>query len=499
MSSDAPGKAVPSEPFPTASALEVQANLGQTALGSGRGVVLVAATVLASMVGFLDASVVNVAVPAIGTSFGSSVATLQWVLTSYLVTVAALLLVSGALADRFGRRRILTIGLVIVAVSAILCAIAPNAPILITARVLQGVGGALTVPSSLALLNGALREQDRSRGIGIWSGISTLATTVGPYAGGWLLDHSTWRWLFLLNVPLCVLAIVALRFVPRDVPLLQQLTTDVVGVALAIIGLGGIIFALTTGASNGWTSPVVIGFGIAGILALVLLAPVERRAKHPMLRLSVFRSRRFNAINLSTFFFYATVSGMGFLVTEQALVTLGYNAAQAGALLLPGSVVFLLMSPVSGQLATRFDARWLMTIGMSCAAVAVLVLSFVQQDSQYATDILPATLLFGFGLGLAITPLTAAVLASVPVADLGAASAINNVSSRIGGAIAIAVLPAAAGATAGRSLEETLSAGYSTAMLIAAALAVIAALIAALFVHRQTSTPFPALKEEEQP
>jgi MFS family permease len=228
------------------------------ALRSGRGAAVVAATVLASLIGFLDANVVNVAVPAIGRSLHAGVAALQWTLTSYLLAVAALLLLSGALADHFGRRRVLAAGLLVMLVASAACAVAPSAGTLIGARVLQGTGAALVVPSSLALLNGTLRPGDRARGIGIWAGLATLGTTVGPYAGGWLTDHTSWRAVFLLNPPLILAALLVLRYVPETGTARRPLSLDVAGALLAVAGLGGVIYALTAGPASGWLSAPVL-------------------------------------------------------------------------------------------------------------------------------------------------------------------------------------------------------------------------------------------------
>src|SRR3954452_3316740 len=304
-------------------------------LRSATGIAVVAATVLASGVASYDAYVVNVAVPAIQRHFGASVTAIQWTLTSYLLAVAALLLVAGALADRFGRRRGLVAGLCVMIVSSILCASASSIEVLIGARAVQGIGAALVVPTSLALLNGSLRESDRARAIGVWAGLSTLATTVGPYAGGWLVDHASWRWVFLLNLPLILLALVALHRVPETSGERRPLSLDAVGALLAVVGLGGVIYALTDGAGAGWTSPRIVIAFIVGGLSLVALVPVERRRRAPMLRLSLFASRQFDAINAATVLFYGALSAAGYLIIVQLQLRLGYTATQAGAALIP--------------------------------------------------------------------------------------------------------------------------------------------------------------------
>jgi EmrB/QacA subfamily drug resistance transporter len=451
-------------------------------LRSATGAALIAATVLASMVGFLDANVVNVAVPAIGRDFGAGVAALQWTLTSYLLTVAALLLLSGALADRFGRRRLLAIGLMVMFCSSILCAVAPNVGALIAARVAQGVGAALVVPTSLALLNGALRGPDRARGIGVWAGLATIGTTVGPYAGGWLIDHASWRWMFLLNLPLIIAALLTLRPVPESRDTGRPFSIDAFGSLLTAVGLGGLIYALTEGSSSGWLSAPVLIAGAVGVVALAALVPFERRQRAPMLRLSLFTSRQFDAINVVTVLFYGGLAAASYLLVLQCQLQLGYSATAAGAALIPSSVVFLAVSPVSGALVARFGPRWLMAAGILSVAAAFGWLSRSQPGDSYAEAILPAALLWGLGIGLAVTPLTAAVLAAVSDSDLGEASAINDATSRLGGVIAIAAVPILIGAGGGRSLAPALVDGYRPAMLVLAGTCVVAAVLAALFV-----------------
>ena len=452
------------------------------ALRSTTGVALIAATVLASMVGFLDAYVVNVAVPAIGRDLGASVTTLQWSLTAYLVTVAALLLVSGALADRFGRRRLLVTGLLVMLVSSVLCAVAPSVGALIAARVAQGVGGALVVPSSLALLNGTLRVSDRARGIGIWAGLATLGTTVGPYAGGWLVDHASWRYVFLLNLPLILLGLLALRRVPESGKSGSRLALDVSGALLAAVGLGGVIYALTDGSISGWLSAPVVITAAVGLACLAALVPVERRVRAPMLRLSLFASRQFTAINATTVLFYGGLSAAGYLLVIELQLQLGYSAVQAGAVLIPQAALFLVISPLSGGLVARVGPRRLMVAGILTVAAAFLWLSGAHAGASYALAILPAAILWGVGVGLAVTPLTAAVLAAVDDRDLGEASAINDAASRLGAVVAIAIVPALIGVGGGATLANALADGYQPAMIAIGGMCVAAAVIAGLFV-----------------
>jgi EmrB/QacA subfamily drug resistance transporter len=461
---------------------DAPADSSLVALRSATGYALVAATVLASGVASYDAYVVNVAVPAIGSHFGASVTAIQWTLTSYLLAVAALLLVAGALADRFGRRRVLMVGLGVMIVSSILCASASSIDVLIGGRALQGIGAALVVPTSLALLNGSLRGPDRARAIGVWAGLSTLATTVGPYAGGWLVDNESWRWVFLLNVPLILLALLALLRVPETSGARRSLSLDAVGALLATLGLGGVIYALTDGAGEGWTSARILIAFVVGGLSLVALVPVERRRRSPMLRLSLFKSRQFDAINAATVLFYGALSAAGYLIVIQLELQLGYTATQAGAALIPSTVIFLFLAPSSGVLVARIGPRWLMVAGILLVAVSQVWLAEVGPGSGYLATILPASLVRGAGLGLAVTPLTAAVLAAVGDADLGEASAINDAASRVGGVIAIALVPLLIGVSAGGTLADSLTNGYEPAMLVIGALCAAAALVSWRFV-----------------
>src|SRR3954454_818521 len=469
-----------------------------SALRSPTGVAVIAGTVLASGVSSYDAYVVNVAVPAIGHNFGAGVAAIQWTLTSYLLAVAALLLVAGALADRFGRRRILVIGLGVMFVSSILCASASSIGALIGARALQGIGAALVVPTSLALLNGTLRGIDRARGIGVWAGLSTLATTGGPYVGGLLVDHASWRWIFILNLPLIVLAWVALRRVPETSGERRALSLDAVGALLAVVGLGGVVYGLTEGASAGWGSARIVIALVVGGLSLVALVPAERRRRAPMLRLSLFKSRQFDAINLATLLFYGALTGAGYLIVIQLELRLGYSASRAGAALIPTTAVFLVLAPLSGVLVSRVGPRWPMVAGILLVGLSQVWLAQLHPDSGYLTAVLPPALVRGIGLGLAVTPLTAAVLAAVGDSDLGEASAINDAAARVGAVILVALAPVLIGLAPGSSLADALTHGYRQALIIVGALCVAAAATTWRFVSDPEkvaqNVPIPAME-----
>jgi EmrB/QacA subfamily drug resistance transporter len=458
-------------------------------LRSPRGIALIVATVLASMAGFLDASVVNVAVPAIARDLGAEIVTLQWSVTGYLLTAAALLLVAGALADHYGRRRVLGIGLLVMLVASVACATAPSFPVLIAARVVQGIGAALVVPSSLALLNGTLRMSDRAPGIGIWAGLASLGgLLIGPFAGGWLVDHVSWRAVFLLNVPLIGGALLALVPVPESAARRGRFTLDGIGALLAVIGLAGLIDGLTAGPTLGWTSPRVVAGLVVGAVCLLALVPAERRVRDPMIKLSLFASRQFSAINVATVVFYGALAAGGYLLVLRCQLTLGYSATQAGAVLIPSSVMFLVLSPLSGALVPRIGARRPMTAGILAVGGAFLWLAFAP-GGGYAETILPGALLWGIGLGLTVTPLTAAVLAAVRDTDLGEASAISDVAARLGGAVLTALVPVLIGVRADQGLAAALENGFRPAMIVLTVLCVVAAAISAVFVRDGHTAP----------
>ncbi len=458
-------------------------------LRSDTGTAVIAAAVLASTVAAFGASVIRVAVPSIGRDLNAGVAAVQWTVTGYLVTTAALLLLAGALADRFGRKRILVVGLLVMLVSSFLCALAPTVETLIAARLFEGVGGALITPTSLALLNGTLRATDRARGIGIWVGLETLLTSIGPYVGGWLVDQVSWRAIFLLNVPLILICLLVLVRVPESSDIRPSLSLDVVGAILAVIALGGVIYALTAGPTSGWFSAPVLVSGAIGIAALAALLPVERRVRDPLLRLSLFASRQFSAINLTTLLLYGALGAAGYLVVLQLQLQLEYSAAEAGAAVIPTTAMLLVVAPMSGALVARFGPRWLMVAGILLVAVSFAWLSAAQPGSSYTVAILPPLVLWGLGIGIAVTPLTSAVLAAVSDADLGEASAINDAAARVGGVVMIALVPALIGVGVAGTLGDALPRGYQPAMFVLAAMTAVSGLIAAVFVTNQRPVP----------
>jgi len=449
---------------------------------AGRWVVLTA--VLGSGVAFLDGSVVNAALPAIANDFDASLADLQWVLTGYLLAMGSFLVIGGSLGDLLGRRKMFVIGLVGFAASSLLCGIAPSVVFLIVARVLQGAAGALLVPESLAIISSSFARDDRARAIGAWSGLAGVATAFGPFLGGWLIDSVSWRLVFLINLPIVAITVpMALRHVPESRDVHATRRVDVRGGALLALGLAGVVFALIEGpADDGWSS-LEIALALAGVGALAAFVRVELRTEHPMVPLGIFRSLQFSGANAVTFVVYGALSSVTFLLVVYLQTGLGYDALEAGAALLPVTVLTLVFSPRAGALAQRIGPRLPMTLGPLIVAAGTALFARVEPGTTYWESVFPAAVVLGAGLSLTVAPLTATVLAAVDDDHAGVASAVNNAVARIAGLLAIAVLPAAAGlAGAGAGLD--LDAGFGRAMLIAAALAAAGGVIAFLTIRR---------------
>ncbi|MET9885472.1 MFS transporter [Streptomyces sp. NPDC006430] len=447
------------------------------ALASARGRWILLATVLGSTMALLDSTVVNVALPHIGEDLDTDLAALQWTVNAYLLTLAGLILVGGALGDRYGRRRIFVLGVMWFAVGSLLCGIAPNAGVLVAARALQGVGGALLTPGSLALIQGSIAAEDRGRAIGLWSGFGGVGAAVGPFLGGWLVDGPGWRWIFLLNVPVAALCVpVALRHVPESRDPQAHGRFDVLGAALGAVALALLTFALIEARSG---SPLVIAAAVGGLLLSALFVYVERRRADPMVPPDIFASRQFTAVNLVTLCVYAAFGGFFFLVVLQLQVVCGYSALAAGAALLPTTTLMLLLSARSGALGERIGPRIPLTVGPLLCAAGVLLMLRVGPQASYVRDVLPALIVMGMGMVTLVAPLTATVLSSVDPGRAGLASGINNAAARAAGLLAVAALPllSGMGPEAYRSASEFDSA-FGRAMLWCAAVLVLGAVVA---------------------
>ncbi|MFJ8047658.1 MFS transporter [Streptomyces luteogriseus] len=412
-------------------------------LASPQGKWILLTTVLGSSMAMLDSTVVNVALPRIGRDLDANLSALQWTVNAYMVTLAGLILLGGALGDRFGRRKVFVIGVVWFAVASLLCGIAPNAGVLIAARALQGVGGALLTPGSLALIQASFHPDDRGRAVGLWSGFGGIGAAVGPFVGGWLVDGPGWRWVFLLNVPLALVCVpVALRHVPESGDQQAHGRFDVLGAVLGALALALVTYALIEAGEGGL---VVVVSAVAGLAAAVAFVVVERRRPDPMMPPDIFASRQFTAVNLVTLCVYAALGGFFFLAALQLQVVVGYSALAAGTALLPTTVLMLLLSARSGELADRIGPRIPLTVGPLLCAAGMLLMLRVGPGASYVVDVLPALVVLGLGLVTLVAPLTATVLGSVSVVRAGLASGINNAAARAAGLLAVAALPLLAG------------------------------------------------------
>ncbi len=447
------------------------------------------ATVLGSGVVGIDATAVNVATPAIGADFDAGLSSLQWTINAYTLALAGLLLLGGSLGDRFGRRRVFVIGVVWFAVASLLCAIAPSVEALIAARALQGVGGALLTPGSLAIIQASFHRDDRGAAIGAWSGLGGIAIAIGPLLGGYLVDAVSWRLIFLLNLPVAAAVIVvALRHVPetRDP---AQARLDPLGAVLAAVGLAGVTYALIEGPGAGWSDPMILVTLVGGIVALVAFAVAERASRHPMLPLEIFRSMQFTAANLVTFVVYAALSGAIFLLAIQLQAVLGYTALETGFALTPITVVMLLLSSRAGRLSQRIGPRLPMTAGPLLAALGLALMVRIDAGGSYLVVVLPGVIVFSLGLSLTVAPLTATVLAAASDEHAGVASGVNNDVARIGGLLAVAVLPPLAGISGADYRDPAaFSDGYAIAIWISAALCALGGILA-FFMIRNDSEP----------
>jgi EmrB/QacA subfamily drug resistance transporter len=434
-----------------------------------------ATSILASSLAFVDGSVVNVGLPAIGRSLDAGAADLQWTINAYLLPLSALLLLGGALGDRYGRSRVLTLGVALFAAASAACAAAPDLRWLLAARALQGIGAALVLPSSLAILGAAFQGEARGRAIGLWAAASSIASALGPVLGGWLIDLSSWRAIFLINLPLAAgaigFALAGVRDPPTDDP---GAPLDVAGAALGATALGGLAAALTMGSGPaGWTRSA-IGLGLGGLALVAAFVRVEAvRGDRAMTPPALFGSHRFVALNLMTFLLYGALGGFLVLLPYVLIAAAGYRATAAGAALLPFPVVMALGGPITGALAGRFGARPLLVIGSLVAGVGLLAALRVDASGAYASAVLPSVLLVALGMVCAAAPLTTAVLSAADPRHAGAASGLNSAVARAGGLAVTALLGSVLSARG-----DALVGAFHVAALIGAVIAAAAAVSA---------------------
>jgi EmrB/QacA subfamily drug resistance transporter len=401
------------------------------------------ATILGSTIVFLDATVVNVALPAISDDLNAGLADQQWVVEAYALATVALLLVGGALGDQFGRRRIFTIGLIGFGITSILCAIAPSSEMLIAARALQGLTGALLVPGSLAIIAATFEGAERGKAVGTWTAWTGIATVIGPAGGGALVEAVSWRAIFWVNIPLVIFTVwLTRRHVEESLDPEADRAIDWLGIVMSAAGLGGVVFGFIEQPTHSWTSPVVLVPLIGGALLFAGFLVWESRYRHSMLDLGLFRIRNFAVTNLETLIVYSGLIGAFFFVTLFLQQTVGYSPIAAGFATTPISLILFALSPVFGKIATSTGPRAPMCIGPIVGGIGLLLITRVDANANYVTDVLPGVLVFGLGLSATVAPLTATALNSVAENRVGVASGINNAVSRIAGVLAIAVFGA---------------------------------------------------------
>jgi EmrB/QacA subfamily drug resistance transporter len=460
-------------------------------LSTARGRWVLTATVMGSSMAMLDGTVVGIAQPTIGKQFHAPIADLQWVSVGYLLTLAGLLLLSGALCDRYGRRRVFLIGVAWFALASLVCAVAPNIGLLIAARLLQGVGGALLTPGSLAILEASFAPAERGRVIGAWSGLGALASAIGPPLGGFLITAVSWRLIFIINAPVALAVIlVSLRHVPESRDPDATGSIDIAGSGLTILGLVGLSYGLIEGEAQGWSSPVVEGALALGIAALLVFVVVELRVRAPIVPLEIFRSMQFSATNVETLLIYGMFGGILFLLPIELQQVSHYSPTEAGASFLPLTLLMLLFSARSGALSARIGPRLQMSVGPLILAGGLAALARIDAGGNYLTEVLPAVLLFGVGLAVTVAPLTATALSSAPAERTGLASAVNNTVARTGSLLAVALLPAIAGVTGDSYLHPSVfEGGFQRAAIIAAVVCAGAGVLAAATIRNPRVPP----------
>jgi EmrB/QacA subfamily drug resistance transporter len=463
----------------------------------GRGVL--AATVLGSGMALLDGTVVNVALRSIGTDLDASVTELQWVVNAYLLALASLILVGGALGDRFGRRRIYLAGVTWFAAASLLCALAQTPLQLILARLVQGIGAALLTPGSLALIQSSIRREDRAAMIGRWAGLGGIAAAAGPLLGGWIIGSFSWRWIFGINLPVAVVVLLlGLRFVPESYDEEAAHPFDLAGAGLAVLGLGATTYALIE--SRALPPEQVLGAAALGVAALTAFVLHERRAANPLTPLALFGSRVFSIANAMTLLVYGALGALLFFLVLQLQVSTGYTPLQAGVATVPLTVVMLLLSSRSGALAARIGPMPQLAAGPVICGFGALMLRGVGTGSSYVSDVLPGLLVFSLGLVALVAPLTASVLATAPDRLAGTASGINNAVARTGSLLAVAALPAIVGISGDDYLDPAaFSAGYVHAQDLCAALLVVGGLVSLVGLRGVPRPGRPATAAAERP
>ncbi|SMD00792.1 MFS transporter [Kibdelosporangium aridum] len=434
---------------------------------------------MASGMAMLDGTVVNVALPTIGKELDASVAGLQWILDGYLLSLASLILVAGSFGDRYGRRKVYVLGIVWFGVASLLCGIAPNTELLVVARILQGIGGALLTPGSLAILQSSFDRADRARAIGAWSGLGGIAAAIGPLVGGLLVQAWSWRLAFLINLPIAVVCVwMARKYVPESRDEQMQGHPDIISSVLGAVGLAGLTAALVEAPVRG-PDPVVLIAAVLGVAGLTAFVVLQLKSRDPLVPPDMFRDRTFTLSNALTFVVYTALGGVMMLLVLQLQVSLGYSPTAAGIAGLPITIIMLLTSSLSGRIAQKIGPRLQLVVGPLVIAAGMLLMMRIEPGASYLTEVLPAVVIFGLGLTTVVAPVTATVLAAAEDRHAGVASGVNNAIARTGGLLAVAVLPAVAGLNGEAYADPAaLTSAWQTSLMICAVLAAAGGLVA---------------------
>jgi EmrB/QacA subfamily drug resistance transporter len=449
----------------------------------GAQALVLAGTVLGSGLAFIDGSAVNLTLPVIQQALGGGLQAAQWIMNAYALMLGALVLAGGAAADRYGRKRVFAAGVTLFILASIICGLAPSLPVLIAARAVQGIGAALLTPASLALLGAAYDTKGRGQAVGIWAGASGLTSAIGPVLGGWLTQAISWRAVFFINAPVALLAVWLVLANAKESKGQRSGPVDLAGAAAVTVGLAALVWALTVAPKQGANASVVVVGGL-GVAALLGFVAIERNARNPMTPLELFRSATFSGANGLTFLLYAALGAAFFLLPFDLIRAHGYAPSAAGAALLPMAAGLTVLSPIAGRVAGRIGARPMLVVGPLLVAAGFALLAGLSGESSYWTGVFPGLCVLALGTGVAVAPLTDAVLGAVEDEYEGAAAGINNAVARVAGLLAVAVL----GFVIGGSDPASVSAGYRSAMIVAAVASAIAGLIAALTVRGRQAT-----------